>query len=604
MSNRPSFIDEAVLHHDYRAGHFSDLSGNANDGTPTATVWQGGGVKFPEITSKIVVSDSPELSLNEGTVVAFGDLKPPDSFQHILNKNQVGVTHFAWYIWATGVSIQTGTDSTLAIDLTGKSYLATNFKDAEQPITYLDGVLHGTHSAVTAITADSEPLNIGAFYTSAANLRSEALGAILIFPRKLTATEHAELFAYLSNLQWPSIVDARSDASLTIDPDETGLAGAWNMRPESGVLVDVSANGNDGTIDQGVSHSHTLLGDSMVLESGKKIDCGNVGNLKTVSFWASLETTTEELLKLSASHSIEAAAGTLTATGFTAPTIYVDGVATTTITALVKHMITVTTDTTVAASAFEMGGPTPALAGSIIGTVKALDYNPGTDWIDAEYAKGQDAGWHTDFGVHESVAAVASGFLENSPFVVDSGSFKISSEEIDGELCKVIECVTTGICYVPTSLFGQTPTEAAFGEWQFWVNKTGAATETRILFVSDVVGGETAAGQDGYSFQINGAERLAVLEMTAGGLSNKYLSDVSEVSTATWYRFTITRTSEGVCSLYTNGVLAGNAIDGSNPFTDTTVVDSKYLILELDAGDKIAYSDIVGGHSIQKRPIA
>ena len=69
---------------------------------------------------------------------------------------------------------------------------------------------------------------------------------------------------------------------------------------------------------------------------------GLVNNVQSVSFWITLSSTTEDILQLSAAHSIEVAAGTLTATGWTAPTIYVNGVATATITTA-RSFVTVTT---------------------------------------------------------------------------------------------------------------------------------------------------------------------------------------------------------------------------------------------------------------------
>lgn len=53
-----------------------------------------------------------------------------------------------------------------------------------------------------------------------------------------------------------------------------------------------------------------------------------VYNVKSVRLVVDLDSTTEDILKLSSSHSIEASSGALTATGFSSPTLYVDGSAT------------------------------------------------------------------------------------------------------------------------------------------------------------------------------------------------------------------------------------------------------------------------------------
>lgn len=67
-----------------------------------------------------------------------------------------------------------------------------------------------------------------------------------------------------------------------------------------------------------------------------------IRGVQSVSFWVTLGSTTEDILQLSAAHSIEVGAGTLTATGWAAPTIMVNGVVTAVITT-VRSFVTVTT---------------------------------------------------------------------------------------------------------------------------------------------------------------------------------------------------------------------------------------------------------------------
>lgn len=71
---------------------------------------------------------------------------------------------------------------------------------------------------------------------------------------------------------------------------------------------------------------------------------GVIRDVQSVSFWVTLGSTTEDILQLSAAHSIEANAGTLTATGWAAPTIMVNGVVTAVITTA-RSFVTVTTAT-------------------------------------------------------------------------------------------------------------------------------------------------------------------------------------------------------------------------------------------------------------------
>jgi hypothetical protein len=76
--------------------------------------------------------------------------------------------------------------------------------------------------------------------------------------------------------------------------------------------------------------------------------------IKSVRLRAYLNSTTSDLLKLSSTHSITCAAGVVSATGFSSPTIYVDGAATTAITTG-WHDIVVTTATDITCNDIQLG---------------------------------------------------------------------------------------------------------------------------------------------------------------------------------------------------------------------------------------------------------
>lgn len=78
--------------------------------------------------------------------------------------------------------------------------------------------------------------------------------------------------------------------------------------------------------------------------------------VKTVIFWAKPDTTTEQFVDLDGNTNyIHVSSGTLTATGFTTPTRYVNGVAGTTMTADTWHMVAVTTGTAVTTTSIKIG---------------------------------------------------------------------------------------------------------------------------------------------------------------------------------------------------------------------------------------------------------
>jgi len=89
-----------------------------------------------------------------------------------------------------------------------------------------------------------------------------------------------------------------------------------------------------------------------------------VYGIKSIRLIVDLDSTTEDILNLSASHSIEAGAGTVTATGVSSPTIYVDGSAASTITTN-KAEIVITTTTAFDADDIVAGYVSAYLEGKI-----------------------------------------------------------------------------------------------------------------------------------------------------------------------------------------------------------------------------------------------
>lgn len=62
----------------------------------------------------------------------------------------------------------------------------------------------------------------------------------------------------------------------------------------------------------------------------------------------------------------------------------------------------------------------------------------------------------TDFGVYANENTISDGVIENTPFWVVSGSFKITTDTYEGDLVKVIECVSSGSFKLQQSVEGTT----------------------------------------------------------------------------------------------------------------------------------------------------
>jgi hypothetical protein len=195
-----------VLWHDYRAGHMTDLSGNGNDGTPTSIIWQGrAGIRFPLTTSVVTVADSSELQLTAGTLAVLGEFMSQLFAKRLISKRDAGGANYDWYLGIGDSNIYDGTDTSDGnSDITGHHLHALGFNNSVEPDAYTDGLFAVQYDTVlTNIAADDAPLLIGNVYTGN-NQMQDSMQAALIFNRKITATEHAQLYSELHENGGPS----------------------------------------------------------------------------------------------------------------------------------------------------------------------------------------------------------------------------------------------------------------------------------------------------------------------------------------------------------------------------------------------------------------
>ena len=112
-----------------------------------------------------------------------------------------------------------------------------------------------------------------------------------------------------------------------------------------------------------------------------------LGNVKTVSFWIKADSTTEKIMEMKSGTYIEVSGGTITATGFTSPTIFVDGVVGSTIDTDWHH-IAITTDADVDASAVKIGKVATDYFTGTLDEVKIYPYARSADEVRLDYNAG------------------------------------------------------------------------------------------------------------------------------------------------------------------------------------------------------------------------
>jgi hypothetical protein len=518
--------------------------------------------------------------------------------ERLVSKSDAGGTNYDLYLSATHVILHDGIAArSLAVNLVGKKCLAVNIGGTGE--VFVDGVSAGNLSGSSTITADDAPLIIGNLYSNGWNASGYIREAGVV-NRKLTATEHAQLYGELEALTWPTKASTLSNANLKVDPSESGLVGGWNMRPVGGEVIDQSGNGNDGTLTGIAFNERTIIGDALVLDgSTGYIDVGNTGQtVKTVSFLVSPDTTTEDFIDLDGgTHTIEIAAGTLTATGFSSPTLYVDGAASSVLIADKWQRVVVTTATGFTASDLDIGKETIFLQGKI-SNVKMYSDEKSAAWVTAQHDSDRLALWKTDWGVNESPANVTSGFLENSSFQVDSGTYKITTGTAGGESIKKITCIGTGSVHVPNYYSGQTATEAAYGTWEGRFSRAAASGSTVISIIQSVRGLYTDSANDGYVIYHQASGNTLILARVDNGALTT-LDSLASVAVGE-YEYRITRANDGLFKVYLKGGVYSDYTEVLSA-TDTTYTASNVMSFSLVTNDWVSYSGITGNHSVIKR---
>jgi len=194
--------------------------------------------------------------------------------------------------------------------------------------------------------------------------------------------------------------------------------------------------------------------------------------------------------------------------------------------------------------------------------------------------------------IHQQIGGIGSPFRAGDT----TGRWSIEYEEVNGKTCKVLECKTSGSVYILTSEYhGVSETGAAYGTWEWWLYQDSGNTPI-VGFISLTTNG-VVAGSGYYNFIEPAGQRLRFWE--PGGSSELFSSINGSISADTWCRYTVKRTLVGEFSTYADGILM-TAASGSNPVTDNTKTSSKYLVFNLDAGDKICLGDRTGDQAVIK----
>lgn len=582
------------------------------------------------------------LSLGSGSFAYGGVFKLgeySDTTQHIM-----GVYGSAAAIPRHGLKTSSGVFNAFLVDSDSQSvnptYTGSNVLDSKWhalflvvnrttdiAYVYIDGVPYGTGTSVSALTGDFDT-DTGEFsigYVSSYGIVGSVKNACLIQGYAPTHTEIAQLSAQLLNSKYPTKPTGKSLADTTVSNDSTLTAG-WNMIPVNNKIEDESGNGYYAIIYKATHEKDPVIGDTLKMEGSGHY--AGINGLNKTDF-NNKSWTISVLAKPSASGEL-ALFGTTASTPrlyFTTNYISYDdsNVATfnNTGTAGVPHLWVATynkdteelktyldgeledtqshaVETGFTSLALNIGtGGASTFTGNM-GAVKVyLDTVKSADWVATEYNKVKNTAvtFKTDWGVQEIPATncVEDKFLSNTPFQcsASSGSHKITTETINGQQCKVIECTSSGHLYIPSQKMASNSTEAAYGEWEFWLYYNGSADSQGFYFINS---NKLAYPNtlNSYTLYLSTTYTDARILRVNGASSSTLISGGTIITG--WNKIRITRDSSGVWKLWLNDTYIGTV-------TDNTYTTSTYFVAMMQTGNKFAYADKSGGHSIIKRPL-
>lgn len=254
--------------------------------------------------------------------------------------------------WTPDDSVST---TTTAFDDNKWHFFSVVKTDTTSITIYVDGIQYQTDSsmAATGTLANADTFYIGIDGNGSSNAYSGFIDEIKVYRSARTTTEIKS--DYLG--ETPS-----RGVSASFGPDQSylsnGLAGYWKLDESSGNASDYSGNSLTLTNNATTTYSVGKFGNGSehVPASSQYLSTATtIAEVKSVSFWTNPDSTTNYFVSLTSGAYVTASGGTLSATGFTNPKIYVNGIETSTIIADSWQLVTITTETSIGADQFYVG---------------------------------------------------------------------------------------------------------------------------------------------------------------------------------------------------------------------------------------------------------
>ena len=454
-------------------------------------------------------------------------------------------------VQSVGFWVKPTSTSASMVALNGSAYItassgtitATGFTGA---IVYVNGISGGTLVAntwqyveVTSTAAISaSAITIG---TANSAFTTGFIDDVKIYPYTRTAAQ--------VKLDYNQGAQAALGGNTTIGGPpgflSNGLVGYWKLDESSGNAADSSGNGLTLTNNATTTYVTGKFsnGSEHVPASLQYLNTATtIAGVKTVSFWVNPDVTGNYYIDLDGgTNYISDTAGTLAATGFTSPSIYINGAVSSTVTANVWQLVTITTNTAISASAFAVGKIGSNYFDGTIDDVRIYNRTLSPTEVRQLYswAPGPVGYWNFNEKTGQS-ASDTSGNSNTGTLGANSGSSTDDPTWTTGKIGGALNYDGSND-YVSTAL---TNTTNSF-TWSAWVYPTSVSKDQMFL-------GQSTANSAFY-FRINGSKAFISTRMVEGSTQRTLTGTTTLRNNQWWY---LTATYDGsYIRLYVNGSL-------------------------------------------------
>jgi hypothetical protein len=457
----------------------------------------------------------------------------------------------------------------------------------------------------------------------------------LIISRVLTATEHAQIYAELEALRWPT-----DDYRCTVTRErptgaEPGLAWAPNLVDPAalGVVADLSPTGADATVASTLgtaptyqmdnvgpgyrfhgNHGLTATGTSFTARSGytaivafrPNSVTGSLALIGQFGRWMVVMSNNDVRFNNYAGGFVVLSGVTL---GIGKP-IYLATImkANSTVDLYVNGVFVsnnaIAGISPVGSGAFNLGFNNNLY--QFNGTIyRAEIYN--RELSAAEIYQNYQAtgltrtGFETSWGVPCLSAAVGGAVGLNVSTLIrttaTTGTHTVTTSTIEGEPVKVYQAAGAAIqSLIPAYSSAHVGADNLYGSWTYWLYHADASN-------SDVIFAATAplTANGIYRLRITSAE---VVQLIYSAASNVAMTAANFVNPLQWYRYRIVRDYTGYFRVWVKPEYGAEVLALSTPSVSATTTVAPLLMFSLGAGDKISLGGLVPGYGIEHRLFA